>query len=152
MKLITMFSKREYVVEDDEADKVAEASQGDGMIALRSGDYINPKGIESIGEVPKVQMYKGYFVEKDGMSYYRDGERIRIEHPEDRYWELGDEYQNQANKIADKRLKDPEVLPPDNPQVKGWLEDVKGGIGKPMISEKERAVMIEESSMQDMEI
>jgi hypothetical protein len=82
MKIITMFSKREYVVADDEAENVAKNSNGDGLLRLRSGDYISPKAIESISEPKQVKMYKGYFVEKDGMSYIRDGEKIRIEHPE----------------------------------------------------------------------
>lgn len=153
MKLIIMFSKREYVVDDDEAENVAIASQGDGMICLRSGDFINPKGIESIGEVPKVMMYKGYFVEKDGMSYYRDGERIRIEHPDNRVLVPRQEYQDQINRIKDNRLKADETKMleevPHDEKVKSFIGEMKSVIGRPMITDEERTAMMEERAMQD---
>jgi hypothetical protein len=103
MKLITMFSKREYVVNDDEADNVAIASQKDGMIKLRSGDYINPKAIESIGEPAEIAFYKGYLVNKDGRTFTRDGQRITIESPENIKYLPDPKYQ-----ITDNMLTLPE--------------------------------------------
>ncbi len=82
MKIITTFQKREFVVSDKEAEFVAKSTQKDGMIELSSGEYLNPRTIDSISNIPEIAYYKGYAVNKDGRTYTRDGQKITIEYLE----------------------------------------------------------------------
>lgn len=80
MKLLTTFSKKEFVLEDDEAVNVERIIiHGEkGFIKLRSGETINTQGIEAITNTPLVARYKGYPVTKDGLYFIEDGEKILI--------------------------------------------------------------------------
>ncbi len=77
MKILTMFSGREYILEDDEAEIVDVAFSKELPVRLRSGDLINTKGMESLGNPPIVPFYDGYPM-FDGKSFMRDGERIYV--------------------------------------------------------------------------
>lgn len=74
-----MFSKSEFLVEDDEAENVARSYRSGGLIQLRSGDYISTSGIESIADSELVPYWDGYLLEKGGNSFIRDGQRIFLE-------------------------------------------------------------------------
>ncbi len=79
MKIIKMFSKSEFLVEDDEAENVAANYGKGGLILLRSGNYISTAGIESIADPETVPFWKDYLLEKGGRSFIRDGQRINLE-------------------------------------------------------------------------
>lgn len=79
MKIIKMFSKSEFLVEDNEADNVAKSYGNGGLIQLRSGDYISTSGIESISDPELMPYWNGYLLEKSGNSFMRDGQRIFLE-------------------------------------------------------------------------
>lgn len=72
----------EHVLSDEESENVMQRAGSNEYMRLSDGSTINTSCIAESAEPPKVKIYKGYFVEKDGMSYIRDGEKIRIEHPE----------------------------------------------------------------------
>ena len=74
-----MFSKSEFLVENDEAENVAKSYGNGGLIQLRSGDYISTSGIESISDPDLVPHWDGYLLEKSGNSFMRDGQRIFLE-------------------------------------------------------------------------
>lgn len=79
MKIIRMFSGKEHLVENEEAEGVSNL-KGTGVLAeLRSGAEINPNGIESITspEHEKVATLDGYLFNEQNNSYVNDnGNRI----------------------------------------------------------------------------
>ncbi len=74
-----MFSGKEHIVEDDEAEKVADRFNSEKFIELRNGEIINPKGIEGIGKPSLLPYWHGYLLNSDGRSFQRDGVRIYLE-------------------------------------------------------------------------
>lgn len=83
MKILHTF-KREYILEDDEAENIVNVleNKSNGFIKLRNGSMINIASISEISDIPKVARYKGYDV-VNGRWYYRDGDKIHIDCPED---------------------------------------------------------------------
>ncbi len=79
MKIITLFSGKEYLVEDEEANEVAKHYNSNALLRLKSGARINPKGIESVDDPITVPYWQGYILEKSGRSFIRDGQRINLE-------------------------------------------------------------------------
>lgn len=79
MKIIVMYSGREYLVEDAEADEVAKNYNSDALLRLKSGERIAPKGIESICDLQLVPYWDGHLLGKSGNSFMRDGQRIYLE-------------------------------------------------------------------------
>ncbi|MDF1498773.1 MAG: hypothetical protein P1P85_05500 [Patescibacteria group bacterium] len=79
MKIITLFSGKEYLVEDKEADEVATHYNSNALLRLKNGARINPKGIESIDDLLTVPYWQGYLLEKSGRSFVRDGQRVNLE-------------------------------------------------------------------------
>lgn len=61
MKIITLFGGKEAMITDEEAKKIYQALNAgkEGLILLKNGDAINPKGIASIVEVPVKQYLNG---------------------------------------------------------------------------------------------
>ena len=78
-QIITMFSGREHLVEDNEADEVAKNYNSNALLRLKSGARINPKGIESIDDPQLVGYWDGHLLDKNGGSFMRDGQRIFLE-------------------------------------------------------------------------
>lgn len=81
MKLLNTFSKKEILIEDDEAENIKKSIlQGRGFIELRLGDFINISSIESITEIPVIAFSQGgYQMSKDGRSFMRDGQRVYVD-------------------------------------------------------------------------
>lgn len=75
------FSGQEYVLADDEAERVIQVKNEPNIkafIALRNGAHVDKAAIESVGPVPLVPMRNGYVVNKLGF-YVQDGNRIHVE-------------------------------------------------------------------------
>ena len=79
MKIITMFSGKSYVVENDEAQNVSKMYNAGSLIELRCGAQINPRGIESIDDhvIKKWSGHTVYEEKSSGRQFFqRDGEKI----------------------------------------------------------------------------
>ena len=80
MKILTMFSGKEFIIDSSEAESIQQNFNSNTLIQLKSGETINPKGIESIQE-HTLKEWNGHKVyqEKTGRMYFtRDGEKISL--------------------------------------------------------------------------
>ena len=79
MKILTTFSGKEYILEDNEAENIKEIFKPNELISLRNGEAVNTSAIESIGSPELVPYWKEYLLDKSGKSFIRDGRRIFLE-------------------------------------------------------------------------
>jgi len=103
VKIIRMFSKREYLVEDGEALGVERLKGNSKLVTLRSGEKINPNGIESITDPSheKIATMDGYLFDEKNNSYVNDkGCKVYINDPN----RLADIRYIENPKYSDKKL------------------------------------------------
>lgn len=142
MKIITMFSKKEYLVEDDEAENVAKSYNSNQLLRLRSGELINPRGIESIGSPDAIPCWNGYPLNPDGKSFMRDGERIYLE-PHN--------FKEVRYKLHPKYDADIEFLPsPEKPREKLPSSQFAKELGQKMAIGHELRTAAQEESARDL--
>ena len=80
LKRITMFSGETFTVSEDESNYISENFKKESLIGLRSGEVINPKGIESISDYV-IEKWNGneIYKEKSGRKYFmREGTKIYL--------------------------------------------------------------------------
>ena len=75
-KQLTTFSGKKIALEEDEAENVKKmwADGSSLQIELRNGECVNPKGIESIGEVDTEAYFLGNLMNKQRTKVFHCGE------------------------------------------------------------------------------
>ena len=74
MKILTIFSGKEFIIEDEEIKVIiiAKQSGNKAFLELRCGAFVDTSAIESITDIPLIPFFGG---DKDRMSHYllKDG-------------------------------------------------------------------------------
>lgn len=78
MQIIKLIGGTEYLLSDEEAEKVKEAVLKGGFVYISNGDMINTSSISKIGSLDKVKSWGGYVLRNDGRSFVRDGEVVYL--------------------------------------------------------------------------
>ncbi len=106
MKILRTFSGHEFIVEDDEAKNIVilKNTGKKSFVELRCGDFIDISAIESIVNPPLIPMIHGYPVEKDGRTFIRDGDRIKIENLENIYYSEDPKYKKLMELSQQRKL------------------------------------------------
>lgn len=78
MNKLTMFSGKEFLIDDQEAEAIKANFNNSILIELKSGETINTKGVESIIKAKKEYWENNeVFKSRDGARFFcRDGQRI----------------------------------------------------------------------------
>ena len=76
MKQLTTFGGQTFALEDEEAENIKNfwAEDNSKPIELRSGSMVNPKAIESIGELETVAYFMGNKMNKGQTRVFVNGE------------------------------------------------------------------------------
>lgn len=80
MKILKLIGNMEFIVDDDEAESIAQLFGREQLIKLRCGEIINPKHIIAITSPDVVPYYDGFYrLDNDQRFFVRDGHRIYLE-------------------------------------------------------------------------
>ncbi|MEK6878580.1 MAG: hypothetical protein AABY22_03180 [Nanoarchaeota archaeon] len=106
MKIIRTFSGYEFVVSDNDAGIIASSFDSGKLVALKTGEIINPKSIELIGDPELIAVWKGYTLDKNMRYFMRDNQKVYLEpkHYEEIKYESHPKYQL-IKKILMEKMK-----------------------------------------------
>lgn len=82
MKILNLFSGKEFVISDDEAAGIVavKSQEKKAFIELRCGSFVDTAAIESLTDVPLIAFAQsGHPMNPDGRSFTRDGHRVYVE-------------------------------------------------------------------------
>lgn len=103
MQIIKLIGGTEYLLADEEAEKVKNAVLKGGFVHISNGNMINTSSISRIGSLDKVKSWGGYILRSDGRSFNREGDIIYLD-SRDVVEEIEDPKYKTMNIISIKQL------------------------------------------------